>query len=312
MGGDGGRRRGAPEQVTTMAINSMTGFARRDGSHGRHRFAWEIRSVNGRGLDLRLRLPPGFDAVEAKVRSRAAERLSRGSVSINLQVASDEAAGQTYRINEALLSLLIETARRHAGTPDIAPASLDGLLAIKGVVEPADGTEDEGAHAALEAELLGAFEGVLADLLAARRAEGAAIGRVLTEAVEEIARLVAAAEALPARTPEAMRARLTEQVAVLLSRDDLDPVRLHQEAAILATKADVKEEIDRLKAHVDQARELLASSGPIGRRLDFLSQEFNREANTLCSKSNDSDLTRIGLALKAVVDQFKEQAQNVE
>lgn len=295
-----------------MAINSMTGFARRDGSHGRHRFAWEIRSVNGRGLDLRLRVPPGFDAVEAKARARASERLTRGSVSINLSVSGEEAAGQTYRINESLLALLIETSRRHAGTPDIRPASLDGLLAIKGVVEPADGAADEEARSVVEGVLLGAFEEALADLLAARRSEGAAIGRVLTEAVDEIARLTAAAESLPARTPDAMRARLTEQLSVLLAREDLDPARLHQEAAILATKADVKEEIDRLKAHVEQARELLASSGAIGRRLDFLSQEFNREANTLCSKSNDSDLTRIGLALKAVVDQFKEQAQNVE
>lgn len=293
-------------------VLSMTGFARRDGAAPGCRFAWEIRSVNGRGLDLRLRVPPGFDAVEAKVRARASDRLTRGSVSINLSVSSEAAAGQSYRINEALLALLIETARRHAGTPDIRSASLDGLLAIKGVVEPADGADDEEARAALEGALVAGFEEALADLLAARRSEGAAIARVLTEAVDEIARLTAAAEALPARTPEAMRARLTEQLSVLLAREDLDPVRLHQEAAILATKADVKEEIDRLKAHVDQARELLASTGAIGRRLDFLSQEFNREANTLCSKSNDSDLTRIGLALKAVVDQFKEQAQNVE
>lgn len=294
-----------------MPLKSMTGFARLDGSAAGNRFAWELRAVNGRGLDLRLRLPPGFDAVEAAVRRKASEALSRGNVSINLTV-SRETATQTFRIDENLLSALIDTARRHSGTPGIRDASLDGLLAVRGVVEVVEAAPDEESAKAFEAELIATFDKVLADFQASRAAEGVALARILGEQVNEVARLVAEAEALPARTPEAIRDRLEEQLAVLLAREDIDPQRLHVEAALIATRADVREEIDRLKAHISQARELMASDAAVGRRLDFLAQEFNRESNTLCSKSNDTALTRIGLALKAVVDQFKEQVQNVE
>jgi uncharacterized protein (TIGR00255 family) len=294
-----------------MPLKSMTGFARLDGSAAGNRFAWELRAVNGRGLDLRLRLPPGFDAVEAAVRRKASEALSRGNVSINLTV-SRETSTQTFRIDENLLSALIDTARRHSGTPGIRDASLDGLLAVRGVVEVVEAAPDEESAKAFEAELIATFDKVLADFQASRVAEGVALARILGEQVNEVARLVAEAEALPARTPEAIRDRLEEQLAVLLAREDIDPQRLHVEAALIATRADVREEIDRLKAHIFQARELLSSDAAVGRRLDFLAQEFNRESNTLCSKSNDTALTRIGLALKAVVDQFKEQVQNVE
>ncbi|MCM5551623.1 YicC/YloC family endoribonuclease [Pleomorphomonas sp. NRK KF1] len=294
-----------------MPLNSMTGFARLDGSAAGNRFAWELRAVNGRGLDLRLRLPPGFDAVEAAVRRKASEALSRGNVSINLTVTR-ETSTQTFRIDEALLSTLIDTARRLSGTPGIRDASLDGLLAVRGVVEVVEAAPDEESAKVFEAELVSTFGKVLADFQASRAAEGVALSRILGDQVDEIARLVAEAEALPARTPEAIRDRLEEQLAVLLAREDIDPQRLHVEAALIATRADVREEIDRLKAHIAQARELMASDAAVGRRLDFLAQEFNRESNTLCSKSNDTALTRIGLALKAVVDQFKEQVQNVE
>lgn len=294
-----------------MPLKSMTGFARLDGSAAGNRFAWELRAVNGRGLDLRLRLPPGFDAVEAAVRRKASEALSRGNVSINLTV-SRETSTQTFRIDENLLSALIDTARRHSGTPGIRDASLDGLLAVRGVVEVVEAAPDEESAKAFEAELIATFDKVLADFQASRVAEGVALARILGEQVNEVARLVAETEALPARTPEAIRDRLEEQLAVLLAREDIDPQRLHVEAALIATRADVREEIDRLKAHISQARELMASDAAVGRRLDFLAQEFNRESNTLCSKSNDTALTRIGLALKAVVDQFKEQVQNVE
>ena len=294
-----------------MPLKSMTGFARLDGSAAGNRFAWELRAVNGRGLDLRLRLPPGFDAVEAAVRRKASEALSRGNVSINLTV-SRETSTQTFRIDENLLSALIDTARRHSGTPGIRDASLDGLLAVRGVVEVVEAAPDEESAKAFEAELIAKFDKVLVDFQASRAAEGVALARILGEQVNEVARLVAEAEALPARTPEAIRDRLEEQLAVLLAREDIDPQRLHVEAALIATRADVREEIDRLKAHISQARELMASDAAVGRRLDFLAQEFNRESNTLCSKSNDTALTRIGLALKAVVDQFKEQVQNVE
>lgn len=294
-----------------MTIASMTGFARRDGSVSGYRYAWEIRSVNGRGLDLRFRLPPGWDGVEAKARAKAGEVLARGNVSASLQLAR-EGATTTFRIDTALLDALVETARRYGDLEGLRPSSVDGLLAVKGVVEVVENLPDETARAAIERDLVAAFEATLKDFVAARRQEGRALAGVLGRHVDEIERLFTEAEALPARTPEAIRARLAEQLAVLLGRQELDPVRLHQEAALIATRADVREEIDRLKAHVAQARQLLASPEAVGRRLDFLAQEFNRETNTLCSKSNDTELTRIGLALKATVDQFKEQVQNVE
>jgi uncharacterized protein (TIGR00255 family) len=294
-----------------MPLKSMTGFARVDGSAAGNRFAWELRSVNGRGLDLRLRLPTGFDAVEIAVRRKASEVLARGNVSINLTVTRETSA-QAFRIDENLLSALIDTARRYSGTPGIREASLDGLLAVRGVVELVEAAPDEDSAKAFEAELVAAFGRALADFQASRASEGLALTRILGEQVDEVARLVTEVEALPARTPEAIRDRLEEQLAALLAREDIDPQRLHLEAALIATRADVREEIDRLKAHIAQARELMASDAAVGRRLDFLAQEFNRESNTLCSKSNDTALTRIGLSLKAVVDQFKEQVQNVE
>lgn len=294
-----------------MPLNSMTGFARVDGSAGGNRFAWELRAVNGRGLDLRLRLPPGFDAVEAAARKRASDGLARGNVTINLTVTR-ESASQTYRINEELLSALLELSRRYSGMPGVRDASLDGLLAVRGVVDVIEASPGEEEARAFEGELIAAFDRALAEFRASRASEGVALSRILGGQIDEVARLVAEAEALPARTPEAIHDRLNEQLSLLLARDDIDPQRLAAEAALLATKADVREEIDRLKAHVAQARELLASDAAVGRRLDFLAQEFNRESNTLCSKSNDTALTRIGLALKAVVDQFKEQVQNVE
>ncbi|WP_075214381.1 YicC/YloC family endoribonuclease [Mongoliimonas terrestris] len=295
-----------------MALTSMTGFARRDGRLEPWRIAWEIRSVNGRGLDLRFRVPPGFDAVEARARALAGERLARGSVTAGLTVARD-GGGRAYQIDTALLDTLIRTAQFYADTPGVAPASLDGLLNVRGVVEVVEAAapDDDGLKALADAALA-LFEETLADFVEARRQEGAALGRVLGAQVDTIAALAAEAEALPARTPEAIKARLLDQLAVLLAREEIDPARLHQEAALLATRADVREELDRLAAHVAQARALLGAGGAVGRRLDFLAQEFNRETNTLCSKSNDTELTRIGLALKATVDQFKEQVQNIE
>lgn len=294
-----------------MSISSMTGFARRDGSVSGYRYAWEIRSVNGRGLDLRIRVPSGWDGVEAKARARSGEALSRGNVTASLQL-SREGASSTFRIDTALLDALVETARRYGTIDGLRPASVDGLLAVKGVVEVVESQPDEEERQAIETALVDAYAATLKDFVAARRQEGKALAAVLGSQIGEMERLVAEVEVMPARTPEAIRARLEEQLAILVARDDLDPARLNQEAALIATRADVREEIDRLKAHIGQARELLTSPQAVGRRLDFLSQEFNRETNTLCSKSNDTGLTRIGLQLKAVVDQFKEQVQNVE
>ncbi|SON55363.1 hypothetical protein HDIA_1822 [Hartmannibacter diazotrophicus] len=290
---------------------SMTGFARRTGAFGPWRFAWELRSVNGRGLDLRIRLPQGNEPVEQAIRARLPKVLSRGSVQITLTVDRD-APQAGYAINRALLDLLVATARDYEGQ-GLAPATIDGLLAVRGVVEPVtEENADEEMVAAFHGELLTTFDAALADLVTSRGEEGLALAAVVLRQVGEIETLTGRAEACPARTPEAIAARIADQVAHLTGRDDLDPARLHQEAVLLAAKADIREELDRLIAHVAQARALLASGDPIGRRLDFLAQEFNRETNTLCSKSNDTELTGIGLALKAVVDQFKEQVQNFE
>jgi uncharacterized protein (TIGR00255 family) len=294
-----------------MTVMSMTGFARRDGTAGAVRWAWEIRSVNGRGLDLRFRTPPGFDGVESKARTLAGARLTRGNVSATLTIQR-ESAGSRYVVDTALLDHLIEIARRYEGTPGLAPSSVAGLLAVRGVVEPGEAADEPEAMATLEGALVDAFAATLDDFVEARRGEGAVLGAVLRGQVDTVESLAGEAERLPSRTPEAIRARISEQIAALTGREDLDPARLHQEAALIATRADVREELDRLAAHVAQARELLAAGGAVGRRLDFLAQEFNRETNTLCSKSNDTAMTRIGLSLKAVVDQFKEQVQNVE
>ncbi|NLH81459.1 MAG: YicC family protein [Phyllobacteriaceae bacterium] len=295
-----------------MPLYSMTGFARRDGVAQGHRWTWELRSVNGKGLDARLRLPPGLDRLEIGVRERLSKRLTRGNVQAALTLAREEAA-TALRINEAVLDAVIAAMNRVADRIDATAPTLDGVLAIKGVLETAEVEDDEATRAALDAALLVGLDDAIDDLLAARAREGEAIGRVLLGQIDEIARLTAAAEAHPARTPEAIRARLAEQVEALLGAvPALDPQRLAQEAVLLATRADIREELDRLVTHVAEARRLLGEGGPVGRRLDFLTQEFNRETNTLCSKANDRGVTAIGLDLKAVVDQLREQIQNIE
>ena len=295
-----------------MALSSMTGFARSHGVSGAYAWAWEIKSVNGKGLDLRLRLPPGWDAVEAPVRALAAERLARGSIQGNLTV-DRTGVPPVVRINTSVLEAILTTARQLAARIDASPPSLDGLLALKGVMEVGDAEEREEERRNAEAAVTAGFGEALTALDEMRRREGAVLGRVLTARLNEIAALAQRAELSPGRRPEAIRQRLAEQVATLLAQSDrFDPDRLHQEAILIAAKADVREELDRLAAHVSQAQLLIAEGGPIGRRLDFLAQELNREANTLCAKASDVELTNIGLELKAAVDQFREQVQNVE
>ena len=295
-----------------MALSSMTGFARGHGVCGSYTWAWEIKSVNGKGLDLRLRMPPGWDAIEVPIRSRAAETLARGSIQANLTV--DRAgAPPVVRVNSAVLEAILATARQLATQIDASPPSIDGLLALKGVIEVGDAEEREDERRTAEAAVTAGFSEVIGALAEMRRQEGTALGRVLLLRLDEIAAFTARAERSPGRRPEAVRARLAEQVATLVGQSDrFDPDRLHQEAILIATKADVREELDRLAAHVAQAQSLIGQGGPIGRRLDFLAQELNREANTLCAKANDVELTNIGLELKAAVEQFREQVQNVE
>jgi uncharacterized protein (TIGR00255 family) len=295
-----------------MALSSMTGFARGHGVSGPYSWAWEIKSVNGKGLDVRLRLPPGWDAIEAPARARAAESLTRGSVQASLTVERGGAA-PTVRVNEPVLEAILAAVRRLAGKIEASPPSLDGLLALKGVIEVADAEEREDERRSAESAVIAGFGQVVASLVEMRRREGDALENVLSTRLGELAALTERAERSPGRRPEAIRARLAEQVATLLAQSErFDADRLHQEAIMIAAKADVREELDRLAAHVAQARHLIERGGAVGRRLDFLAQELNREANTLCAKASDVELANIGLELKAAVDQFREQVQNVE
>ena len=290
----------------------MTGFARSDGLLSGARWAWELRSVNGKGLDIRLRLPPGHDGVEPRARELFAARLSRGNLQATLTVDADSTA-QRIKINESVLDEVVRAMERIGGRLQVQPPTLDGILSIRGVVEVADAEPDEAARAAFDDAVLTGLDAALSGLIAMRAREGTALGNVLTLRIDEIERLVREAEESPARAPETIRERLAEQIALLLdAAPALDPDRLHQEAVLLAAKADIREEIDRLNAHIAAARTLLSEGGPVGRRLDFLAQEFNREVNTLCAKSNDRALTATGLAMKAVVDQLREQIQNLE
>ena len=295
-----------------MALSSMTGFARGHGVAGSYAWSWEIKSVNAKGLDLRLRLPPGWDAIEVPARVRAAETLSRGTAYANLTIERKGVA-TTVKVNEPVLSAVLATLKRLHERVEAAPATLDGILSLKGVIEITEEDEREEDRRAAEAAILEGFDNALGELVAMRREEGATLGRVLSERLKEIAALTARAEAAPGRKPEAIKARLAEQVATLLSASTrFDSDRLHQEAIMLASKADIREELDRLASHVAQAQKLLADGGPVGRRLDFLAQELNRESNTLTAKANDVELTNIGLELKSVVEQFREQVQNLE
>jgi uncharacterized protein (TIGR00255 family) len=290
----------------------MTGFARAQGVAATYAWAWEIKSVNGKGLDLRLRLPQGWDSVESAVRAAASQRVTRGNVSATLEVRR-EGAVPTVRVNAPVLDAVLAAIREVSKRVEAEPPTLDGILGLKGVMDITDAEENAEARAAAEVAVVKGFEQALASLVKEREREGAALGRVLSGHMETIAKLAAAAENNPARKPEAIRARLAEQVKALLATGErLEPDRLHQEAVLLAAKADVREELDRLAAHIEAVRALLRDGRSVGRRLDFLAQELNREANTLCSKANDVSLTAIGLDLKAAVDQFREQVQNLE
>lgn len=294
-----------------MTIASMTGFARRAGASGPYAWAWEAKSVNGRGLDIRLRTPPGYDSLAEEARKRLSAALARGQCQVFLSL-NRAANAPRVRVNHDVLAALVEAVAAAPRREGIGPASLDGLLAVRGVVEIEE-ADDEATLAGLQRDLLAALDGLAQDLAQARRAEGEALARVIEGQLAAMEALVAAATVDPARSVEAIRARIAAQIETIMgARDGFDRDRLHQEAALIATRADIQEELDRLRAHVASARALLAEGGAVGRKLDFLAQEFGREANTLCSKANDVSLSRIGLDLKAVVDQFREQVQNVE
>jgi uncharacterized protein (TIGR00255 family) len=295
-----------------MALSSMTGFAREQGVSGPYAWAWELKSVNAKGFDLRLRMPQGWDAIDAPVRAKAAEALARGTVYGNLSIER-QGVVPTVTINEGVLNAVLGAVEQLKGRIGAAPPSVEGILGLKGVIEVSEQEVSAEQRTAAETAVVAGFNAALADLVKARRDEGAALARLLTARLDEIATLAGRAEKAPGRQADAIKARLAEQVATLLEASNrFDPERLHQEAVLLASKADIREELDRLAAHVAQAKKLIGDGGPAGRRLDFLSQELNRESNTLCAKSNDVELTNIGLELKSVVEQFREQVQNLE
>ncbi len=290
----------------------MTGFARAAGQMDDIGWQWEVKSVNGRGLDLRIRLAPGTESLEVATRAALAEKFSRGSFSVNLAVTRSASAGR-FLLNRDLLDQLVGVmADVKARIPDAAAPQIDGLLRVKGVLEEVEPAESEEAKAARDKAMLKSLAEALTAVAAARAAEGDKLAGVLEGHIAKIAALATQAAGIAGAQPAAIKARLAAKLKDLLGGAGLSEDRLIQEVALLAAKADVREELDRLTAHVSQARELLAAKEPVGRRLDFLSQEFNREANTLCSKAEDLELTRVGLELKATIEQFREQVQNVE
>jgi uncharacterized protein (TIGR00255 family) len=295
-----------------MTVVSMTGFAEVHGAFEAARWRWEVKSVNGRGLELRLRMPPGLDGIEIAARTLASERFKRGNIQASLTMENREDA-RAFSVDPVALNAAVRVAKQIEEETGLAPARVDGLLSLKGVIvqdEAADMAPAE--RAARDAAMLESIAMAFDSLRRARRTEGAKLATVLKGQVDEIETLTKEAAALAATQPKALRDRLSAQLKDLLEGNQFPEERLAQEVALLATRADVREELDRLDSHVHEARALLSSGDAVGRKLDFLAQEFNREANTLCSKSSDVALTRVGLALKHVIDQFREQAQNVE
>ncbi|CCQ74418.1 conserved hypothetical protein [Magnetospira sp. QH-2] len=297
-----------------MTVTSMTGFARAQGQNDSQTWTWEAKSVNSKGLDVRMKLAPGFEGLEPAVRKAVGGGLRRGNIYLMLEVRRGGDSGGV-RVNMAVLERMLEAAEQlRQKVPDLAPPTVDGLLGLRGVMDMEEETvPDEAARAATERAILETLDQALKALAAMRAEEGSHLHQNLTDHLAVIADLCGRAESLAATQPDAIKARLAEQVQDLMDTvPALPEERLAQEAALLMTKADIREELDRLKAHIAATRALLASGEPVGRKLDFLCQEFNREANTLCSKSIDTDLTQVGLDLKAVVEQFREQVQNVE
>jgi len=298
-----------------VTLQSMTGFARHSGGWEGFSWLWELKSVNGRGLEIRCRMPGGLDRLEEVARKKLKSTFRRGSVNVHLQLTRSGSRND-HQINEEFLKQLIESAQSHMGDGYLQPASIDGLMAVRGVVEQTEQPPlSEEEQTTLEAELKASLDQAIEALLQTREEEGAQLAPILEGQITEISNLIDEAQTSAALRPENVRKRITGQLELLLeNRQDFDEGRLEQELALLATKADVSEELDRLKGHVTNTQEILKNGHKdgVGRRLDFICQEFNREANTLCSKSNDKGLTQVGLDLKVIIDRFREQVQNIE
>ncbi|MCA2373905.1 YicC family protein [Agrobacterium genomosp. 3 str. CIP 111-78] len=295
-----------------MTLQSMTGFARSEGTSGRYRWAWELRSVNGKGLDMRLRLPTGLEALETALREIAGGHLSRGNIQAGLTLAIAENRLEAV-INRDALAAVLALKQELGDVVEDKPLSFDTLLSLRGLVDFREAEDDAEAQAARNADVLAGFAVAIEKLKDMREREGASLFAILSGQIDRIETLVELIENDPSRQPEQIAARLAQQITLIgEGMHGLDRDRLHAEAALIATKADLREELDRLRAHVQASRELLANGGPVGRKLDFLAQEFNRESNTICSKSNASAVTAAGIELKVVIDQFREQVQNLE
>jgi uncharacterized protein (TIGR00255 family) len=295
-----------------MTLSSMTGFSRDEGEWGDYRWAWELRSVNARNLDIRIRVPSHLDGVEAQVRKLLSARFKRGSIQVGLHLKKHE-SGSEIAINPKALAEVLSAIDKLKLEVEAAPPTLDGILALRGVIDTREIEESQDDKAKRIAALISSFEKAADDLLSARDQEGANLEKVLSGQIDSIDQLTSEAAKLADEIPSKIQNRITSQIDELLKdRAGLSEERLAQEVAFLATKADIREELDRLVAHVEAAKDLFVSDEAVGRKLDCLTQEFNREANTLCSKAADVGLTRIGLELKAVVDQMREQVQNIE
>ena len=295
-----------------MTLKSMTGFGRAEGAEDEITWHWELRTVNGKGLDIRVRIPGGYDELEARIRKIAAAHFKRGNCTFNLSVKREQGAVQ-LQLNEQVFGQLLKAAERASELSKLQKPDLSSLLSMRGVLETVEVEESEDAKLAHLDQMEGSFVKAMDAVLAARLREGAHLKNIVAEQIDRIADITAKVTALPSRHPDFINARLSEGLKRIMGDvTSLDDARLYQEAAILAQRGDVEEELKRLEAHVFEARSLINSLDPAGRQLDFLAQEFNREANTLCSKSNDTDMTKLGLELKAVIEQMREQIQNIE
>ncbi|MCO6186522.1 YicC/YloC family endoribonuclease [Rhizobium sp. L1K21] len=295
-----------------MTLQSMTGFARTEGTSGRYRWAWELRSVNGKGLDVRLRLPPGLEGLETECRKRISAQFTRGNMQVGLTVSALEEKVEAI-VNEDALAAILALKTKLGDRIDPAPLKFDTLLMMRGVVDLKEPDEAESQMESRNSDFLDGLSAAITAMREMREKEGAALREVLLGQVSSIEALALKVENDPSRSAADIAQRLQRQVEALLTDTaNLDRDRLYAEAALLAAKSDLREEIDRLKAHVAAARDLLGKGGPVGRKLDFLAQEFNRETNTICSKSNAIAVTEAGLELKVIIDQFREQVQNLE
>ncbi|MDG1437964.1 MAG: YicC family protein [Emcibacteraceae bacterium] len=295
-----------------MTLSSMTGFGRTQGHFGNYSWVWEIRSVNGKGLDVRMRIPSGLDSFEQYIKNTLKKSVTRGNLNVSLQLSKDDCETDVI-VNEDALDKLIEVAKSAANKHGLPMPSLDSLLSIRDVVEIGIKEDDEDEIKARNEALKTNFEDAVKALKASRDAEGDATRTMLANIIDEVERLLNQAEGIAVSQPAALKVKFEEKLSALFdNKQGLDQDRLAQEVVLLATKADIKEETDRLHAHIASARKLLDEKGIVGRKFDFLTQEFNREANTLCSKSSDIGLTNIGLSLKTSIDQIREQVQNIE